>query len=96
MTIDEIFEIKVDDEPKPDIAYCSYCGRCFSVSECGTDIEGDWESGEYEIHTCPKCPNGGVIDDYDMSSEREKEWQLWHNKKNAAGLLPAAKVTAER
>lgn len=64
-------------EPMPDIAICSECGWKGPVSDCETDQEGDWESGYYLIHLCPKCEDGGSIDDYDMSETQLKEWKLW-------------------
>jgi len=68
-----------DKEPKPDIAICSQCGWRGPISECGIDPygDGDWESGYYPSHLCPKCEDGGCIDDYDMSEERLKEWEEW-------------------
>ena len=64
-------------EPKPDIAICSICGWRGDVSECIKGEDGDWESGYYEIDECPKCEDGGCIDDYDMSEQRLKEWEEW-------------------
>lgn len=68
-------------EPLPDIAICSECGWQGPESDCITDQEGDWESGYYSIHLCPKCKDGGCIDDYDMSETRLKEWELWDKEK---------------
>lgn len=70
-----------DAEPRYDIATCSSCDWSGLASECGTEKEGDWESGYYYIHTCPKCPDGGCIDDYDMSPEQAKKWEDWNKKK---------------
>ena len=66
-----------DPEPEFDIAICSQCGWRGPVSECETGEEGDWESGYYKIDLCPRCEDGGCIDNYDMSPVREKEWEAW-------------------
>lgn len=59
--------IEDDREPEPDIALCSECGGAFHVSKCKTEEEGSWEEGYWTMHVCPKCPDGGCIDDYAMS-----------------------------
>ena len=74
--------IKNKPEPESDIAICSECGWEGPVSECQTDQEGDWESGYYTIHLCPKCEDGGCIDDYDMTPECLKEWEKWNAENN--------------
>lgn len=43
------------------------------MTDCEIDQEGDWESGYYDIHLCPKCEDGGCIDDYDYSEEGIKK-----------------------
>ena len=73
-------------EPKPDLAKCSQCGWKGPVEDCGTDSEGDWESGYYDIHTCPKCDDGGCVDDYDMTPDQEARWWAWHSLANAKDL----------
>jgi len=74
-------EVKCKDmTPSPDIAICSECGWRGPVSECGTDYDGDWESGYYPVDLCPKCEDGGCIDDYDMSPERLAEYEAWVEK----------------
>ena len=72
---------EIDDEPKPDIAICGKCNWKGLVSGCDIDQDGTWEEGYYDIHLCPKCEDGGCIDNYDMSEKRAKEWQEWKNKK---------------
>lgn len=67
-------------EPKPDIACCSECGWQGDVSACKTGREGDRESGYIDVHLCPKCPDGGCIDDYDMSPQRAITWAAWRAK----------------
>lgn len=76
-----LLDIERDTEPKPDIACCSNCGGRFPVSECPTEEEGDWETGYYLTHVCPKCDDGGCVDDYCMTSECAEKWNEW--KKNA-------------
>lgn len=66
--------------PLPDIAICSECGWRGPVDECPKEEDGDWEYGYYTIDVCPKCEDGGCIDDYDMTPERLKEWEEWHDK----------------
>ncbi len=62
--------------PSPDIALCSSCGWKGSVTLCGLEKEGDWESGYHYYHTCPECKDGGV-DDYDYSLEQAKKLEQW-------------------
>lgn len=69
-------------EPKPDIGVCSICEGRFMVHELKTEKEGDWETGYYDIHVCPKCPGGGCIDDYDMSPEVAEAWNKWYENEN--------------
>ena len=59
--------VALGDGEKPDIAICSVCGWRGPATECITDEEGDWESGYYKVDLCPKCEDGGSIDDYDFS-----------------------------
>jgi len=66
-----------DVEPLPDIAICCICGWRGPVEQCGQDEDGDWENGYYQIDTCPRCEDGGCIDDYDMTEDRLKEWEAW-------------------
>jgi len=67
-------------EPFPDIAICSVCGWRGNVSKCEKGQDGDRESGYYPIHLCPKCDDGGCIDDYDMSKEKAREWKKWKER----------------
>ena len=71
---------KISTKPLADIARCSECGWEGNVSECIKGEEGDWESGYYEIDECPKCEDGGCIDDYDYSEDRYKELEEWEKK----------------
>jgi hypothetical protein len=70
-----------ETEPMPDIAICCICNWKGPTSECPVGQDGDWESGYYNIHLCPKCEGGGCIDDYDMTSERAREWNEWYDRK---------------
>lgn len=81
MLYDKVFEpIAQTNEPKPNLAMCSECGWEGPIEECGTETEGDWECGYYDVHLCPKCEDGGCIDDYTMSRDRAKEWVEWCKK----------------
>lgn len=77
-----LFREIMDDnhEPRPDIAICSECGWKGSTLECIKGEDGDWETGYYPIDLCPVCEDGGCIDDYDMTPDREKEWDEWRKK----------------
>lgn len=59
------------EERLPNIAHCSSCNKKFPVTECGKEIDGDWETGYYDVHICPECPDGGEIDDYSYSEEKQ-------------------------
>ena len=68
-----------DEWPDADIAICSACGWRGHVSMCPQEEEGDWETGYYKVHVCPKCEDGGCVDDYDYSDELVLTiWEL-HN-----------------
>lgn len=67
--VDLTLKTHSDWEPTPNIAICSQCGWQGSVSKCEQDQEGDWENGYYMIHLCPKCEDGGCIDDYSMTTK---------------------------
>lgn len=73
---------KYDAEPKPDMAHCSSCGWSGNRLVCETEQEGDYESGYYAIDLCPKCDDGGCVDDYSMTKERAAEWNKWYSSAN--------------
>ena len=75
-------ESVLDDAPSPDIACCSSCGKEFDIADCPTESEGDWETGYYDVQVCPECPDGGCIDDYNMSSARADEYNEYMKKHN--------------
>jgi hypothetical protein len=77
LDIIRLFAIEGDAEPKPDIACCSSCNGRFPVSECLTEPDGDWETGYYSVHVCPKCEDGGCVDGYDMTPECAEKWNEW-------------------
>lgn len=53
------------EDDKPDYCKCSKCGWSGDVAECATEMEQDgWENPPYVVHLCPKCEDGGCIDDY--------------------------------
>lgn len=61
---------EVGAEPKADICQCSNCGWKGPTADCETSLESDgWEYPEYRIHLCPKCADGGCIDQYYYSDE---------------------------
>ena len=67
------------NEPLADIARCSACEWNGPYVNCEEDKDGDWETGYYKIHLCPKC--GECIDDYSMSDDQYKKWQEWAKPK---------------
>jgi len=75
-----------DREPLPDIAICR-CGWRGPISECDTNLdysEGDWECGYRIVHLCPKCEDGGSIDNYDMSDKVLEAWNSWFKGKETS------------
>lgn len=69
---DMIKAAKKPGPPLPDIAICSECGWRGLFSKCPMEEEGDYESGYYSVPVCPKCPDGGCLDDCDYSKEQLK------------------------
>jgi hypothetical protein len=61
-------------EHAPDMCRCSDCGKKFKIRNLKTEQDGDWESGYYNFFVCPKCPDGGCIDDYWESAQGLKDW----------------------
>ena len=56
------------------VCRCSNCAWEGLVSDCEEEQEQDgWEGPTYTIHLCPKCEDGGCIDDYWYSAEREED-----------------------
>ena len=68
---------KTNSEPLADLAQCMDCDWKGLVTETSIGEDGDWESGYYLVHLCPRC-GGGV--EYDMSTERLTEWSEWDNR----------------
>ncbi len=66
-----------NEQPPPDIAICSQCDWSGDINDCKTDTEGDWESGYWDVHLCPNCADGGCVDDYAMTPQRQVEWEEW-------------------
>ena len=82
MTFNFLVDAKADTEPKFDIAKCSKCGWKGKVSDCDTEWESEgWEYPKYQIHLCPKCEDGGCIDDYDYSPKMLIEYKKWKNQR---------------
>lgn len=71
----------VNNEPSPDLATCSDCQQQFKISDCPIEIDGDWETGYYDVPICPKCEDGGCLDTYDYSPEQFKKLKEWENAK---------------
>lgn len=67
--------------PSPDLVKCSDCGKTFKASECSTEVDGDWETGYYDVIVCPECEDGGCMDDWDYSPEQWKKYEEWQNGK---------------
>lgn len=69
-------EPKTSSDIKPDLCKCSTCGGEFHISECETDHDyhDGHEMSPYSIHLCPVCPDGGCIDDYNLSEELLLLW----------------------
>ena len=76
--IAEMLEKVEDKPPGPDIAICSECHWRGPADECEQDEDGDWETGYYTIDMCPKCEDGGCIDDYDFSPEQLTKYEEWY------------------
>lgn len=56
--------------PQPNGCSCSNCGWSGPISECETEMESEArEYPNYLVHLCPKCGDGGCIDDYWYASE---------------------------
>jgi hypothetical protein len=78
-SLENLLRYTEDREPISNIACCFSCGWKGSVSDCDLDQEGDWESGYYDIHFCPRC--GECIDEYEMTEERAEEWIEWNQRR---------------
>ena len=61
--------------PEMDRARCSECMRTFKVKDLPTEEEGGGEEPVYTIHICPKCEDGGCIDDYYPSKKSLAKWR---------------------
>lgn len=79
--------------PKPDIAICSRCGWKGSPNDCGKIT--DQSHRLFLSDTCPACVttyneevesiHGGIIL-YDMSPEREAEYETWRVSRSKSGI----------
>lgn len=58
-------------EIRPDLCKCSTCGTTYKISECNsvTDHHNGWELPVTTELECPKCSDGGCIEDYFFSEE---------------------------
>lgn len=60
----------VNKPKKCDMCKCSNCGWEGFCHECETEWESEgWEYPSYQVHLCPKCDDGGCIDDYWYSDD---------------------------
>ena len=82
----ELDKIGFKIEPLPDIAICSKCNWRGPVSECIIVQDEDWKTGHFDAHDCPKCEDGGCIDDYDMSIKRAIKWNYWNIKRRSIAV----------
>lgn len=78
LTLDQNYKPK----PKMDMCRCSNCNWSGKADDCETEWESDgWECPAYQIHLCPKCENGGCIDDYWYSDPELMKLEIEkHNK----------------
>ena len=78
MKNDALQTLKNETNPEPgcDMGRCGVCGWNGPLSECPTEEDGDYESGYFTVHVCPKCEDGGELE-YEMSENRGKEWVVW-------------------
>ena len=72
--------LKTDRPPQCDIAICSECGWRGLVSDCEMEEEGSYEEGYFEAPVCPKCEDGGCLDNYDYSPEQFKLFKEWEKR----------------
>lgn len=70
-------EPKLSTDIKPDMCKCQTCGNKYKISECIPDTghHDGWEYPSYTIHLCPKCEDGGDVNDYFLSDELTKLWE---------------------
>jgi hypothetical protein len=75
-------EIVKDQRPLPDIGICSKCSLRHKLSNCETEWDSDgWEDPTpYEVYLCPKCEDGGCIDDFEYSTKQGKAYDRWEKR----------------
>ncbi len=69
-----------DIEPQFDIAYCSVCDFRGVIEDCIEEQDGDWESGYFTVHECPKCEDHSGEVSYDYSDEHLKLYLKWEKE----------------
>ena len=73
-------------EPSCDLGKCTKCGWKGKLEGLELGKDGSWEEGYFDVPLCPICDDGGCIDEYDMSDERNAEWLAWHDKQHNGPL----------
>ena len=65
--------IESGKEPVCDMCKCSECGWEGKVSDAIVEWESEsWENPtEYEVVYCPVCEDGGMVDDFWNSKDKE-------------------------
>lgn len=69
-----IKRLVANEIPPPDCCSCDLCGWRGKVTDCYEYQESEsWENPQiYIVHDCPNCKDGGRIDNYWYSDERNK------------------------
>jgi len=83
-----------DKEPPPDMGICDSCGTKDFIWNFEVEQEGDWEEGYYDVHVCPYCDDGYIVD-YDYSPEQlellETYWERKDQKRRYLEMKPLKK-----
>ena len=65
--LQEITKYSLSELSKAYMCSCSECGWKGKCADCETGMESEGGAYlEYPVHICPKCEDGGCIDDYWM------------------------------
>jgi len=75
-------EAGLKPELKCDLCFCSDCNETFKIDDCPIDAEYNEYTGDYmEFPSCPKCEDGGCINDYFPSQEVLDEYNKNKNQR---------------